>query len=85
MFGPTLTVLVLELVLVHVEDLRVRFQQVVAAQVAGNAGVVDGWRHKVLAVRLLADVPRFVKARPKLNAIAELLEQNLCVVGEDVD
>lgn len=75
----------LEFLLVHVVNLRMGFQEIVSAQIARNAGIVERRCHVVQAVRLLAHVPRFVESRPHLDAIAELIEEDSCVVGEDVD
>lgn len=83
--GMWLTFVVAELVLVQVVNFRMRFQQIVTAQVAGNSRIGERWSHVVQSVGLLTYVPWFIEGRPHFHAIAKLLDQNFCVVDENVD
>lgn len=65
--------------------LCVGFQQVVSAEVARNSWEVKRWRHEVHSIGLLADMPRFVESRPEFHSIAKFLQQNRCVINEDVN
>lgn len=64
---PVLTLLFwLELVTIQMYGFGVRLQNIVAAQVARYAREVQGWRHHILAVGLLTNVPRLVNCCPDL-------------------
>lgn len=60
----------LEEIPVHVHHLSVGLEQIVAAQIGGNAREVVRGRHVVHSIAMLAHMPRLIDGRPDLHPIA---------------